>query len=76
LAEGSGSNIRVKKVFRYFRRPRHRKTYTVIKILTLLLEQSKDKRLRIALAAPTGKGATRLQEAIKNSKNFSTVREH
>lgn len=44
------------------------KTYTVAKILTLLLEQTGPERLRIALAAPTGKAAARLQEAIKNAK--------
>ncbi len=38
------------------------KTSTVIKILALLLEQNKN--LNIALAAPTGKAAVRLQEAI------------
>ena len=38
------------------------KTSTVIKILALLLEQNPN--LTIALAAPTGKAAVRLQEAI------------
>lgn len=38
------------------------KTTTVTKILTLLLEQQPD--LRIKLAAPTGKAATRLSESI------------
>ncbi len=38
------------------------KTSTVVKILTLLLEQNPT--LSIALAAPTGKAAVRLQEAI------------
>ena len=38
------------------------KTSTVIKILALLLEQNPN--LNIALAAPTGKAAVRLQEAI------------
>ncbi len=41
------------------------KTSTVGKILLLLLSQSKNKKkLRIALGAPTGKAASRLQEAI------------
>jgi exodeoxyribonuclease V alpha subunit len=40
------------------------KTTTVAKILALLLEQAKGGRLWIALAAPTGKAATRLEEAI------------
>ncbi len=44
------------------------KTFTVAKILALLLEQPEAEKLRIALAAPTGKAAARLQEAIKNSK--------
>jgi exodeoxyribonuclease V alpha subunit len=43
------------------------KTFTVAKILALLLEQ-KPQPLRIALAAPTGKAAARLQEAIKNAR--------
>jgi len=44
------------------------KTTTVAKILALLLELAPSERLRIALAAPTGKAATRLQEAIKGAK--------
>ena len=44
------------------------KTFTVAKILALLLEQPGAEKIRIALAAPTGKAAARLQEAIKNSK--------
>jgi exodeoxyribonuclease V alpha subunit len=44
------------------------KTFTVAKILALLLEQSRDRHLRIALAAPTGKAAARLKEAIQNVK--------
>jgi exodeoxyribonuclease V alpha subunit len=43
------------------------KTFTVAKILALLLEQ-KTQALRISLAAPTGKAASRLQEAIKNAR--------
>lgn len=45
------------------------KTTTVVKILALLLEQSKDKPLRIALAAPTGKAAARLKESIHTMKD-------
>ncbi len=41
------------------------KTTTVAAILALLLQQ--DSSLRIALTAPTGKAAARLQESIKNS---------
>jgi len=40
------------------------KTTTVAKVLALLLEQAGDKKLRIALAAPTGKAAARLEEAV------------
>lgn len=43
------------------------KTTTVVKILALLLELSAQS-LNIALAAPTGKAAMRLQEAIGQSK--------
>ena len=42
------------------------KTATVAKILALLLEQEGSKRPRIALAAPTGKAAARLQEIIEH----------
>ena len=44
------------------------KTSTVAKILALLLEQSGQSKLRIALAAPTGKAAAGLQEAIEREK--------
>ena len=44
------------------------KTTTVAKILALFLEQANSKRLRIALTAPTGKAAARLQETIKLAK--------
>jgi exodeoxyribonuclease V alpha subunit len=40
------------------------KTSTVVKIIALLIEQAKGNPLRIALAAPTGKSAARLKEAI------------
>jgi exodeoxyribonuclease V alpha subunit len=40
------------------------KTTTVARMLVLLAEQSPEQRLSIAVAAPTGKAATRLQEAI------------
>ena len=43
------------------------KTFTVAKILALLLEMN-PRPLRISLAAPTGKAAARLQEAIKNAR--------
>lgn len=41
------------------------KTRTAAIVLALLLEQAGDKPLRIALSAPTGKAAARLQESIK-----------
>ncbi|ALG69539.1 exodeoxyribonuclease V subunit alpha [Beggiatoa leptomitoformis] len=43
------------------------KTTTVVKILALLLAQQPE--LRIALVAPTGKAAARLQEAITQNKH-------
>ena len=44
------------------------KTFTVAKILALLLELGKNSSLRISLAAPTGKAAARMQEALKNAR--------
>ncbi len=44
------------------------KTTTVTRILALLMEQSRPARIRIALAAPTGKAAARLTESIKQAK--------
>ena len=46
------------------------KTTTVVKILALLLEQNP--QLSIALCAPTGKAAMRLQESIANGKQDQT----
>lgn len=46
------------------------KTTTVVKILALLQQINTDTPLNIALAAPTGKAAMRLQESITNSKSF------
>jgi exodeoxyribonuclease V alpha subunit len=40
------------------------KTTTVVRILALLIEQSDEKDISIALAAPTGKAAMRLRHAI------------
>ena len=45
------------------------KTFAVAKILALLLEQAPHARLKILLAAPTGKAAARLAEAITSAKN-------
>ena len=42
------------------------KTRTVVVVLALLLEQNP--AMRIALAAPTGKAAARLQEAVKKAR--------
>jgi exodeoxyribonuclease V alpha subunit len=44
------------------------KTSVVARILVLFLLQAKERKLRIALAAPTGKAAARLREAIKKAK--------
>ena len=49
------------------------KTSTVLRILALLLSQPGHERLRIALAAPTGKAAARLKEAVKQSKETLEV---
>jgi exodeoxyribonuclease V alpha subunit len=45
------------------------KTYTVTKVLALLLEQLPDRALQIYLAAPTGKAAARLKETIEQTKD-------
>ncbi len=47
------------------------KTTTVVKVLALLLEQ--DPHLRIALAAPTGKAAARLSEAVRKGKGWAAA---
>jgi exodeoxyribonuclease V alpha subunit len=44
------------------------KTRTVVILLALLLEQAGEATLRIALVAPTGKAAARLQESVKAAK--------
>jgi len=44
------------------------KTSIVATILALLLKQAESERRRIALIAPTGKAATKLQEAIRSMK--------
>ena len=51
------------------------KTATVARMLALLLQQSSADRLRIALTAPTGKAAARLQEAIRLAKQHLRVKE-
>jgi len=51
------------------------KTYTVARIIQLLQLLYVDRPLRVHLAAPTGKAAARLQEAIENamSDNINTA---
>lgn len=44
------------------------KTTTVTRLLAMLLEQADNRPLRVALAAPTGKAATRLSEAVRRMK--------
>ncbi|MBW2575301.1 MAG: exodeoxyribonuclease V subunit alpha [Deltaproteobacteria bacterium] len=44
------------------------KTFSMAKILALLLELSGKERLKILLAAPTGKAATRIAESINDAK--------
>jgi exodeoxyribonuclease V alpha subunit len=44
------------------------KTSTVVRILALLVEHAAGTRLTIGLAAPTGKAAGRLKEAVKDCK--------
>ena len=49
------------------------KSTLIAKILSLILEQARGNDVRIALATPTGKAATRLQEAIKKGKEMLAV---
>ncbi|MBW2168792.1 MAG: exodeoxyribonuclease V subunit alpha, partial [Deltaproteobacteria bacterium] len=50
------------------------KSTVIAKILALILEQTNNHdKMRVALAAPTGKAASRLQEAIKNAKEDLSV---
>lgn len=44
------------------------KTTTVVKVLALLSEMAGERPLRIALAAPTGKAAGRLKEAVSQAR--------
>ncbi|SDH32144.1 DNA helicase/exodeoxyribonuclease V, alpha subunit [Pseudomonas benzenivorans] len=44
------------------------KTTTVVRLLAALLEQPGGERMAIGLAAPTGKAAARMAEAIRNAK--------
>lgn len=45
------------------------KTSTVVKVLALLLEQAGDRRLDIAMAAPTGKAAARMKDSVKAARD-------
>jgi len=45
------------------------KTTTVVRLLAALLEQPGGERLAIGLAAPTGKAAARMAEAISNARD-------
>ena len=49
------------------------KTTAVAGLLALLADQS-DRRLRIALTAPTGKAAARLQEAVRTAAGRAALR--
>jgi exodeoxyribonuclease V alpha subunit len=51
------------------------KTTTVVRILALLLELAAGRHLHIALAAPTGKAAARMQEAMRISRETLPVEE-
>jgi exodeoxyribonuclease V alpha subunit len=44
------------------------KTFTVTKVLAMLLEQTSGQSLQIYLAAPTGKAAARLKETVEQAK--------
>jgi exodeoxyribonuclease V alpha subunit len=51
------------------------KTTTVVRLLAALLEQRGGEALAIGLAAPTGKAAARMAEAIRNAKDELPVSE-
>lgn len=51
------------------------KTYTVVRVLALLAAQNPSRPPVIALAAPTGKAAARMQEAIRAAKQGLAVDE-
>lgn len=52
------------------------KTTTVVRLLAALLEQPGGNRLAIGLAAPTGKAAARMAEAIRNAKAELPLADH
>lgn len=49
------------------------KTTTVVKILALLAGQDPDRPPRMALAAPTGKAASRLKESVRSARDGLVV---
>jgi exodeoxyribonuclease V alpha subunit len=51
------------------------KSTLIARIIALILEQRRGSEMRIALSAPTGKAAARLQEAIQNGKEALPVEE-
>ncbi|TXH88653.1 MAG: exodeoxyribonuclease V subunit alpha [Pseudomonas sp.] len=52
------------------------KTTTVVRLLAALLEQPGGDKLAIGLAAPTGKAAARMAEAIRNAKADLPLADH
>jgi len=50
------------------------KSTLVSKILTLVLDQAEGREVQVALAAPTGKAAARLQEAIKDAGSTTELK--
>ncbi|AHM72367.1 exodeoxyribonuclease V subunit alpha [Yersinia hibernica] len=52
------------------------KTTTVAKLLTALIQLSQGQRLRIQLAAPTGKAAARLTESLGNATRQLSLTDH
>ncbi|UCF83792.1 MAG: exodeoxyribonuclease V subunit alpha, partial [Desulfobacteraceae bacterium] len=52
------------------------KSTLIARIIALIMEQNKGNEMRIALAAPTGKAAMRLQEAIQKGKKTLPVEVH
>jgi exodeoxyribonuclease V alpha subunit len=45
------------------------KTFTIARLLVLVMEQYPERRLRIHLAAPTGKAAARMRESLKQARD-------
>lgn len=46
------------------------KTSTVVKIIILLMEQARNSKIKIALAAPTGKAAARLKASLAGAREL------